>query len=129
MAEALQLLQAEQRLAGAFGSAAAAPKPDETKLRAAVQAAHTRAYQVAWALRNPDARAAYHLRKTLSWIAISGEDDPPARPVNVPSGIQVFAKDGTTLLTAYPQYELPVTVPGTHVTFQTRYTVANVQDR
>jgi len=46
----------------------------------------------------------------LGWIAGSGEDDLPHRPVNVP-------------LTAYPQHYLYFTVPGDlgEVVGQTRY--------
>jgi pimeloyl-ACP methyl ester carboxylesterase len=89
---------------------------DETKLQTAIRSALTRAYEVVWALRNPDGNQRHQLRRKLGWLACSGEDDPPARPVNAPSGIGL-----------HPQYELPVTMPGTKgpVTFQVRYTIAN----
>lgn len=118
----------------------------------AIQAALTRAYQVAWALRNPNPQAAYQLRNTLGWIAVSGEDDPPARPVNVSSGLPIFGppSDGTTWSTnqvaSYPQYEVPIAMctnftsapyfpsqcPGNNaallnaVPFQIRYSVAGL---
>jgi pimeloyl-ACP methyl ester carboxylesterase len=50
-----------------------------------VRRALERAYEVAWALRGPPAHRAQH-RAALGWIAVSPEDDPPARPVNVPIG-------------------------------------------
>jgi pimeloyl-ACP methyl ester carboxylesterase len=119
------------------------PKAIDEKLRKAVATAKTRAYQVAWALRNPDPAAAYKFRSSLGWIAVSGEDDPPARPVNVPSGIPIFAADGKTQVSAYPQYELQVTIcpttappyvphqcaPGAagSVPFQIRYAIASAQ--
>src|SRR5260370_31065216 len=37
-------------------------------------------------------------RRVLGWIAVSGEDDQPHRPVNVPSA-------------EFPQYDLAITVP------------------
>ncbi len=63
-----------------------------------VAAVLDRAYRVAWALRgNPGQRAA--LRRDLRWIGVSGEDDTPDRPVNVPSA-------------PFPQYDLDVDVNG-----------------
>ena len=86
----------------------------------------TRAYEVAWALRGPNEQQRFQLRKSLGWIAVSGEDDPPARPVNVPSGLPIFATDGKTQVSAYPQYELPVFMRGTKdVEFHVRYTIAS----
>jgi len=124
----------------------AAIKPDEKKLANAVQAALARGYIVAWALRHPNPQLGYQLRKSLGWIAVSGEDDPPARPVNVPSGVPIFGPDGKTQVSAYPQYELTVAMhpavydkqhnalraakpcaPGTSnsVSYQVRYTIAS----
>jgi len=51
-------------------------------------------------------------RKALGWIAVSGEDDQPYRPVNVPS-------------TKYPQYDLTVPVRGINV--HTRYMIAQTE--
>lgn len=67
-----------------------------------------RAYRVAWFLRAQTARG------NLGWIAVSGEDDLPHRPVNVPSS-------------AYPQGELTFTVPGdaAGVAVSTRYIIAS----
>jgi hypothetical protein len=67
-----------------------------------------RAQQVAWAIRgNPVWRE--HLRSKLGWIGVSGEDDAPHRPCNVPS------------LPA-PQYDIHVPVGGR--TYTTRVTIA-----
>jgi hypothetical protein len=66
-----------------------------------------RAYRVAWFLRGATARG------DMQWIAVSGENDLPHRPVNVPR-------------TPYPQYDLFFTVPGDlrDVAVQTRYAIA-----
>jgi pimeloyl-ACP methyl ester carboxylesterase len=53
------------------------------EVAAAVDTALDRAYAVAWALRGPPVQQAA-LRAPLGWIAVSGEDDKPHRPVNVP---------------------------------------------
>ncbi len=97
---------------------------DELKLRNGVRAAQTRAYKVAWALRNPNAQQRYQFRRTLGWIAVSGEDDPPDRPVNVPSGIPIFEPHGKTQVSAFPQYDLPVTMCPS---FRVRYSIASAQ--
>jgi pimeloyl-ACP methyl ester carboxylesterase len=86
------------------------PKVNDQLMSAAAQSAINRAYQVAWALRRPDLPASYKLRGTLGWIAVSGEDDAPARPVNVPSGIPIWTSDGKTQVASYPQYDLTVTM-------------------
>lgn len=67
-----------------------------------------RAYQVAWYLRGQTSRG------QLKWIAVSGEDDLPHRPVNVPGS-------------AYPQCDLFFTVPGdsSAIVVQTRYAIAS----
>jgi hypothetical protein len=82
-------------------------EPVPLDVSAAVQETLQRAYKVAWALRGP----AQH-RKTerlgLGWIAVEGEDDPPHRPVNVPSAL-------------YPQYDLTVEVNAIPV--ETRFIV------
>jgi hypothetical protein len=82
-----------------------------------------RAYRVANFLRTgergdtPALKAAKAAeRNALGWIAVSGEDDSPHRPVNVPSS-------------DFPQYDLQVQVetpsgPTTSVTVNTRYTIA-----
>jgi pimeloyl-ACP methyl ester carboxylesterase len=66
-----------------------------------------RAYQVAWFLRAETDRGG------LGWIAVSGEDDLPHRPVNVPR-------------TSFPQHDLYFTVPGDlgEVAVQTRFAIA-----
>jgi pimeloyl-ACP methyl ester carboxylesterase len=100
--------------------------PDQARLRTAVQEALSRAYEVAWALRSPNEQQRFQLRRSLGWIGVSGEDDAPARPVNVPSGLPIFATDGKTQVSSYPQYELPVLAYGIKdVEFHVRYTVAS----
>jgi hypothetical protein len=59
------------------------PAFTDAQVSAAVDTALDRAYAVAWALRGPAAEQAA-LRRPLGWIAVSGEDDKPHRPVNVP---------------------------------------------
>jgi pimeloyl-ACP methyl ester carboxylesterase len=70
-----------------------------------------RAYQVAWFLRAQTDRGG------LGWIAVSGEDDLPHRPVNVPR-------------TSFPQHDLFFSVPGDlgPVVVQTRYAIATAAD-
>jgi pimeloyl-ACP methyl ester carboxylesterase len=70
-----------------------------------------RAYQVAWFLR------AQTDRGELGWIAVSGEDDLPHRPVNVPR-------------TSFPQHDLYFTVPGDlgEVAVQTRFAIATAEE-
>ena len=55
-------------------------------------------------------------RPALGWIAVSGEDDMPHRPTNVPAP-------------PFEQYEIPVTVPATgshpELTVQTRFLIAS----
>lgn len=81
----------------------------------AVGTALDRAFRTAWALRGPAAERTA-TRTDLGWIAVSGEDDMPHRPTNVPAP-------------RYEQYELPVTVPATDghsaLTLQTRFLVAS----
>jgi pimeloyl-ACP methyl ester carboxylesterase len=75
----------------------------------AISPALDRAYAVAWALRGPAAQRVV-ARAPLRWIAVSGEDDMPHRPINVPSP-------------PFEQYEIPVTARG--VTVQTRFFIAS----
>ena len=63
-----------------------------TLVAASAKAVLDRAYRVLWFLSGQSARG------DLNWIAVSGEDDLPHRPVNVPS-------------TKFPQFDLQVTVP------------------
>jgi pimeloyl-ACP methyl ester carboxylesterase len=82
-----------------------------------------RAYRVAAALRGPHDSPE---RKALGWIAVSGEDDQPYRPVNVPS-----------FKTNFPQFQLTVDVPAPKSSFiritlpartiNTRYMIAHAQ--
>lgn len=83
--------------------------PPEADIRSALKIVLDRAYKVAFALRGPyPERAA--IRRSLGWIAVSGEDDSPHRPVNMPAP-------------PYPQYEIPVTVGG--ITVQARFFIAS----
>ena len=70
-----------------------------------------RAYQVAWFLRAETDRG------ELGWIAVSGEDDPPHRPVNVAR-------------TSFPQHDLYFSVPGEkrEVAVQTRFAIATADE-
>lgn len=57
----------------------------------------SRVLKVAWCLQGPpEARAFF--RESLGWIAVSGEDDSPHRPVNAPC-------------TPFPQYNIEVVIP------------------
>jgi pimeloyl-ACP methyl ester carboxylesterase len=87
------------------------PIPSDTQIMSALTYILDRAYNVAFALRGPyPERAA--LRSTLSWIAVSGEDDPPHRPLN-------------TISAPYPQYEIPVSVGNSAVSVKTRFFIAS----
>ena len=81
----------------------------------AVGAALDRAFRSAWAIRGPVLERSA-TRTSQGWIAVSGEDDMPHRPTNVPGS-------------HYENYEIPVTVPaaGVHkaLTVQTRFIVAS----
>ena len=68
-----------------------------TQSDSAVNAALDRAFTTAWALRGPVAERTA-TRPALGWIAVSGEDDMPHRPTNVPAP-------------PFEQYEIPVTCP------------------
>src|SRR5262249_17453194 len=72
---------------------AGVPGVTPESVRRATTTVLDRAYRVAWFLRGATARG------DLGWIAVSGEDDLPHRPVNVPR-------------TPYPQHDLTVMVPG-----------------
>jgi pimeloyl-ACP methyl ester carboxylesterase len=85
------------------------PQPKAEDIQWSVRQAVERAYQVAWAIRGPEQYRAEH-RAALGWIAVSGEDDPPHRPVNVPSA-------------PHPQYNMVVNVQGHSV--NTRYMMAS----
>jgi hypothetical protein len=107
-----------------LASACPAPtgdQPDSEELKAGCRKALDRAYAVANFLRtgqalkaNPDKLSE---RIVLGWIAVSGEDDAPHRPVNVPSS-------------DFPQYDIDVAVPAPRaqppgvVTVSTRFVVA-----
>lgn len=86
------------------------PAHTDAQISAAVEQALDRAYDVAWALRGPPSQQA-DLRRRLGWIAVSGEDDKPHRPVNLPPP-------------PYEQYEVGVTTNGT--TLVTRFFIASV---
>jgi alpha-beta hydrolase superfamily lysophospholipase len=75
------------------------------ELHAAVAVVLDRSYRVAWALRGPTAHR-LAARRALGWIAVSSEEDPPHRPVNVPSA-------------PYPQVDLDLSPGGLAVTVRT----------
>ena len=67
---------------------------DNQGIKKAVREVLQRAYQVAWALRGPVAHRRT-ARDALGWIAVAGVQDPPHRPVNVPSAL--FPQRNTTV--------------------------------
>lgn len=96
---------------------------DFAKVNSSRTTALRRAYLTAWAIRETidtyedgtktwgaRARNEIHTSKQ-TWMAVSCEDDPPHRPVNMPSS------------TPWPSYDLPVTCHG--LVIQTRYLVAS----
>jgi pimeloyl-ACP methyl ester carboxylesterase len=85
------------------------PPFTDAQVDAAMNSALDRAYNVAWALRAPPAQQAA-LRAKLGWIAVSGEDDKPHRPVNVPPP-------------PYEQHEIVVSSQGQQIT--TRFFIAS----
>jgi pimeloyl-ACP methyl ester carboxylesterase len=91
--------------------------PDQNRLNASVATALNRAYQVVWALRDPNPITRAQTRASLNpnWIAVSGEDDSPDRPVNVASA-------------PFTHFDLSVTGPpgtaGIPLAVETRYVIA-----
>jgi hypothetical protein len=91
--------------------------PGDRALVAGCVEALTRAYQVANFLRSGQALPIdekREVRNRLGWIAVSGEDDSPHRPVNVPSS-------------NYPQFDVDVSVKnasGDAIVVRSRYIVA-----
>jgi pimeloyl-ACP methyl ester carboxylesterase len=90
------------------GQLASLVQATPAEVASAISPALDRAYDVAWALRGPVAQRA--AARPPGWIAVSGEDDMPHRPVNVPAP-------------PFEQYEIPVTARG--VTVQTRFFIAS----
>jgi pimeloyl-ACP methyl ester carboxylesterase len=80
------------------------PEASQENVLAALRQTLDRAYRVARVLYR------YERRDTLGWIVVAGEEDPPHRPVNVPTA-------------PYPQYDLHVKVAGIDVV--TRYMIAS----
>lgn len=79
---------------------------------AAIKATLQRAYESAWAIRGPVGHRST-AREALGWVAVTAEDDPPDRPVNVGSAL-------------FPQFDLTVQVGTTPVTpVTTRFMVAS----
>ena len=86
----------------------------DADLSASIKEALERAYRVAWALRGPVSHRRAE-RDALGWIAVTAEDDPPDRPVNVGSAL-------------FPQFDVTVQVGTTPVTpVTTRFMVASRQ--
>lgn len=96
-AKFVRLHPTEATLRGYPGCAGTSP--------AAMTMALNRAYQVASALRAPHSS---QQRKALHWIAVSGEDDQPYRPVNVPSNKGNF-----------PEFQMTVRVPWVQISATT----------
>jgi hypothetical protein len=87
----------------------------EAVLERAISQALDRAYRVVTVLRAGGWPVAGRSRPPLGYIAVSGEDDQPHRPVNVPSA-------------EFPQYDLAVSVKrpgGGTLTVHTRYMIAH----
>jgi pimeloyl-ACP methyl ester carboxylesterase len=71
------------------------------------------AYHVAGVLRGPhDSKE----RRALGWIAVSGEDDQPYRPVNVPTNRGHF-----------PEFHIKVMVPRFNIPINTRYVIGHAR--
>lgn len=91
-------------------------KANEETLQRAATTALDRAYRVAGMLRAGGWPTACPERAGLGFIAVSGEDDQPHRPVNVPSA-------------EFPQYDLEFSVPRsngqTPLGVHTRYMIAH----
>jgi pimeloyl-ACP methyl ester carboxylesterase len=89
------------------------PTINQTDLQNAVKFVLDASYSAAWAIRSNEPMWRSQ-RAQMGWIAVSGEDDTPHRPVNVPTA-------------PYPQYDLLVSVgvPFGTVKAVTRYMVAS----
>ena len=86
----------------------------DADLSDAIKKTLERAYKAAWALRGQVSHRRAE-RDSLDWIAVTAEDDPPDRPVNVGSAL-------------FPQYDLTVQVGTTPVTpVTTRFVVVSRQ--
>jgi hypothetical protein len=92
-------------------------------LQAACSYVLNQAYAALWAIRSSDpAWRQFRLNLTggvqPAWFAVSGEDDTPHRPVNVPTA-------------PFPQFDIdvPVTVAGNHYTLTARYMIAAAKTR
>jgi pimeloyl-ACP methyl ester carboxylesterase len=79
--------------------------------QSSINEALDRAYKVANALRVPHASPE---RQALGWIAVSGEDDQPYRPVDVPTNNRKF-----------PEFQIRVEVPKFNIPVNTRYMIAH----
>lgn len=99
------------------------PGKSQQQLQDAVRKVLDHAYTVAWALRgSPSQRS--ELRPKLGWIAISGEDDPPHVPVNLPCCDAYMGElevaDGSSRLTLratlrLPDNPVPEPLPGNYL--------------
>ena len=102
-AKFVQLHPTEATLQGNAACAGASPSSITTALN--------RAYEVAKVLRGPHDTPE---RQGLKWIAVSGEDDQPYRPVNAPTNSGKF-----------PEFQIKVTEPKFNITVNTRYMIAH----
>jgi pimeloyl-ACP methyl ester carboxylesterase len=81
---------------------------------ASITTALDRAYAVAKALRGPHTAPE---RVALGWVAVSGEDDQPYRPVNVPTNSGKFQ-----------EFQIKVNVPVFNIPVNTRYMIAHARN-
>ena len=108
----------EQRVRERLDAQSLMPRATDAEIKTAMDQALDRAYAVAWALRGSVAQRDA-LRPGLGWIAVSGEDDMPHRPVNIPAP-------------QFEQYEVSVRTPvpaGGSIDLATRFFVACAHPR
>jgi pimeloyl-ACP methyl ester carboxylesterase len=89
----------------------------DAQLQTAASTVILQAYTALWAIRANDLTWRQYRSSAAGWIAVSGEDDTPHRPVNVAS-------------TPFPQFDIdvPVTVQGQPFKLTTRYMLASQSD-
>ncbi len=91
----------------------ASPATTQQELQTAATLVLDGAYQALWAVRSNERAWRQFRAGSQSWIAVSGEDDTPHRPVNVPTA-------------PFPQYDIavPITLNGQSLSLTTRYMFA-----
>lgn len=85
------------------------------QLQTAATTVIQQAYTALWAIRSNNQAWRQFRAGSAGWIAVSGEDDTPHRPVNVPTA-------------PFAQFDIavPVTVNGTSSSLTTRYMIASI---